>query len=157
VPPTFIRRTRNGVPEVGRSFSRTTRTLRLVADGKVAGAVLRIAAEGEWRTNIALGGVRQPVVEPPHDASRIALSAARALSGTLVAVDLMKDEHDAWTVIEINGAAEFTSEYLPRGDVFGAVVSALDSSALRAIGQNALLRSPLWREQGQAFGSASSL
>jgi glutathione synthase/RimK-type ligase-like ATP-grasp enzyme len=49
----------------------------LVAAEHIVGAIFRIAAEGEWRTNIALGGVRRPVPDPPKEACEVALTAAR--------------------------------------------------------------------------------
>src|SRR5882762_3828269 len=50
----------------------------VVARGRVIGAVRRIAAPGEWRTNVALGARREPVMPPP-EASAIAIAAANAV------------------------------------------------------------------------------
>ncbi len=85
--------------------------LRLVvAAGQVVGAVRRRAAEGEWRTNVALGAERESTV-PPQAAREIAVAAAAAVEGDLVGVDLMPTRDGGWVVIEINGAVEFTDEY----------------------------------------------
>ena len=98
--------------------------LRLVvARQRVVGAVLRVSAEGEWRTNVALGARRVPTA-PPADALRLAVEAAGAVNGSLVGVDLLPDG-DGWVVLEVNGAVEFTSEYSLAGDVFGAVTESL--------------------------------
>lgn len=97
----------------------------VVAARRVVGAIFRIAALGEWRTNIALGGVRRPVSDPPQQACEIALAAARVAGATLVGVDLVPDSDGNWTVIELNGAVEFTSEYQPAGDVFVDVASEI--------------------------------
>jgi glutathione synthase/RimK-type ligase-like ATP-grasp enzyme len=97
----------------------------LVAGERVVGAVFRIAAQGEWRTNIALGGTRRPVSHPPPEACRLAIRAARAAGSALVGVDLVPDVHGDWTVIELNGAVEFNHEYLPDGDVFADVAVEL--------------------------------
>lgn len=101
----------------------------LVAAGRVVGAISRVAAEGEWRTNVALGGTRRPVAEAPRDASGIAVAAAWATGGSLVGVDLLPDGHGGWTVIEVNGAVEFTREYAPWGDVFADAALALAHEA----------------------------
>lgn len=97
----------------------------LVAGARVAGAIFRIAAEGEWRTNVALGGVRREVLDPPQDACAIALAAARVAGTALVGVDLVPDGDRDWTVVELNGAVEFTAAYQPAGDVFSDVASEL--------------------------------
>jgi glutathione synthase/RimK-type ligase-like ATP-grasp enzyme len=97
----------------------------LVAAERAGGAVFRIAAPGEWRTNIALGGVRRPVSELPLEACTLAIDAARATGASLVGVDLLPDGRGGWTVLEVNGAVEFTREYEPSGDVFADVASEL--------------------------------
>jgi RimK family alpha-L-glutamate ligase len=97
----------------------------LVAAGEVVGAVERVAAAGEWRTNVALGGVRRRVESPP-EASLLAIRAAEAIGADLVGVDLLPDPDGGWAVLELNGAAEFTAEYsLDGGDVFERVLAAL--------------------------------
>lgn len=90
----------------------------LVAARRVVGAVSRVAAPGEWKTNISLGGVRQPVLEPPPEALSLAVAAAAAVGSSLVGVDLLPDGHGRWKVLELNGAVEFTREYAPGADVF---------------------------------------
>jgi RimK family alpha-L-glutamate ligase len=97
----------------------------LVAAGEVVGAVKRVAAPGEWRTNIALGGSRSET-DPPARARQIALRAAAALGTDLVGVDLLPNGEGAWTVLELNGAVDFTSEYgLDTASVFERVVRVL--------------------------------
>jgi RimK family alpha-L-glutamate ligase len=97
----------------------------IVAGGVVAGAIERVAADGEWRTNIALGGWRRPT-DPPAEARLLAVEAAAALGGDLVGVDLLPDGKGGWTVVEINGAVDFTCEYsLDGGDVFIEVAESL--------------------------------
>jgi RimK family alpha-L-glutamate ligase len=97
----------------------------VVAAGEVVGAVKRVAAQGEWRTNIALGGHRSPSVPPPQ-ASLVALGAAAAVGADFVGVDLLPDGNGGWVVLELNGAADFTAEYsLGAESVFERVVQAL--------------------------------
>ncbi|HUP33309.1 MAG TPA: hypothetical protein VM184_09780 [Gaiellaceae bacterium] len=96
------------------------RDLRIVvAGGSVVGAVERVAARGEWRTNIALGGRRQPV-DPPGVACVFAATAAAAAGADLVGVDLLPDGEGGWVVLELNGAVEFTHEYALDRDPFVA-------------------------------------
>jgi [lysine-biosynthesis-protein LysW]---L-2-aminoadipate ligase len=97
----------------------------LVAAGGVVGAVRRVAAPGEWRTNVGLGGHREAVVPPP-EARAVAIAATRAISGGFVGVDLLPSG-DGWIVLELNGCVDFTHEYgLFGGDPFVEVVSALE-------------------------------
>jgi RimK family alpha-L-glutamate ligase len=96
----------------------------IVAGGCVVGAIERMAPPGEWRTNVALGGSRRSVVPPPR-ACDLAVAAAAALDIDLVGVDLLPTGAGQYTVIELNGAADFTSEYNQDEDVFAAAVAAL--------------------------------
>jgi RimK family alpha-L-glutamate ligase len=96
----------------------------LVAGGRVVGAVMRQAAPGEWRTNVALGAQRVPVT-PPQEACELALAAAEAVGGHLLGVDLLPLPGAGWMVLEVNGAADFTSAYSLETEIFSAVKMAL--------------------------------
>ena len=99
----------------------------LVAAGEVVGAIERVAAPGEWRTNIALGGTRRRT-NPPVEACAIAARAAAAVRGDLVGVDLIP-AGSSWRVIEINGAVDFNDDYsLDGGDVFDRTIRSFISS-----------------------------
>jgi glutathione synthase/RimK-type ligase-like ATP-grasp enzyme len=101
----------------------------LVASDRIVGAIFRVAADGEWRTNIALGGIRRPVTDIPRQACELALIAAHVVGAALVGVDFVPDAEGGWTVIELNGAVEFTGEYQLAGDVFADVAGALVAHA----------------------------
>jgi len=102
----------------------------LVAAGRVAGAVYRIAPPGEWRTNVNLGAVRRPVDDPPREAVALALRAARAVGTSLVGVDLLPTQDGSWVVVELNGAVEFTSDYSTWFDVFAEVALLLQDEVV---------------------------
>ncbi len=102
----------------------------VVAAGLVVGCIFRIAAPGEWRTNVALGGARRAVAAPPREASILALAAAAVTGASLVGVDLLPDGRGGWTVLELNGAVELTRDYAPWQDVFGEIAIVLARAAL---------------------------
>ena len=99
--------------------------LRLVVAGdEVVGAIRRVARPGEWRTNVALGATRHPVVPDAH-ASHLALAAAAAIGGDLVGVDLLPTAGMDYVVLEVNAAVDFTPEYSLGGDVSAVALEAL--------------------------------
>ena len=96
----------------------------VVAGGRVVGAARRVAAPGEWRTNVALGGRSEPF-SPPALACSLALSAAVAVRGDLVGVDLLPTR-SGFVVSEVNGAVDFHPYYaLDIEDVFTEAVLEL--------------------------------
>jgi len=96
----------------------------IVAGGEVVGAIRRTAAAGEWRTNVALGARREPA-SPSAAAVLLALQAARAIGADLVGVDLLPVGPGRYTVLELNGAVDFSAEYAPRSDAFRDALFAL--------------------------------
>lgn len=101
------------------------RDLRVVVAGDtaIAGAE-RVAAEGEWRTNVTLGG-RVARADVPAEAETLALATTRAIGIDFAGVDLLP-AGDGWVVLEVNGAVDFDRKYALHGvDPFAAAVESL--------------------------------
>jgi len=97
----------------------------LVARGKIVGAIERRARRGEWRTNVALGGIRRSVM-PSRRACATALAAAAAVGADFVGVDLLPSATERYVVVELNGAVDFNDTYgLGGRDPFKETVRAL--------------------------------
>jgi RimK family alpha-L-glutamate ligase len=111
----------------------------IVSADEIVGAAVRIAAPGEWRTNVALGA-RSISTTPPAEACELALAATRRLGIDLAGVDLLRDE-DGWVVLEVNGAVEIRAHYSLGGDVFGTALGALRRS-LESASRGTLQRVP---------------
>jgi RimK family alpha-L-glutamate ligase len=117
----------------------------VVAHDHVIGAISRVAAPGEWRTNVALGAERRAITPPP-EACALALAAARATGAALVGIDLLPDGRGRWTVAEINGAVEFNDQYAlrPGADPFAEAAFRLAGAAICArVGEPAQAASAL--------------
>ncbi|MGZ8715614.1 MAG: ATP-grasp domain-containing protein [Gaiellaceae bacterium] len=100
--------------------------LRLVvAGGEVVGGGERVAAAGEWRTNVSLGGTIRPAEIPPA-ARSLARAAAAAVGADLVGVDLLPIGGKRYVVLELNGAVDFDERYSLDGlDVYAEAARAL--------------------------------
>ena len=102
----------------------------LVAGGRVVGAVQRVAAPGEWRTNVSLGGSLRPAFPQP-EVCELGVAAALAIGADFVGVDLLPLPGGGYTVLELNGAVEFDGRYsLPGGDVYTEVAAAVGVAAV---------------------------
>jgi RimK family alpha-L-glutamate ligase len=98
----------------------------LVAAGRVVGAARRIAAPGEWRTNVTLGGSLERLDDLADDAATLSRAAANALGADFIGIDLLEVD-GSFVVIELNGAPEFDEHYsVDETDVFVELAAALD-------------------------------
>ena len=70
-------------------------------------------------------------MDPPEYACELALRAAAAAGAELLGVDLLPDGSGGYTVLELNGAVEFTAEYALDRDPFAAAAWELSRRALR--------------------------
>jgi len=105
----------------------------LVAAGQVVGAVRRVAAPGDWRTNLALGSSREPVL-PSAAECRLGIAAAAALGTDFVGVDLLPTS-GGYVVIELNGAVEFNELYgLDGRDLYLELAGALGLRTWATVG-----------------------
>jgi RimK family alpha-L-glutamate ligase len=92
------------------------RDLRVYVVGEeVVGAMNRYAPEGDWRTNVALGGdVDDMTGEMPQEARETALYAAEVIGLDYAGVDLIEGT-DGWYVLEVNPTAGFKGLYKATG------------------------------------------
>jgi ribosomal protein S6--L-glutamate ligase len=73
-----------------------------VLSGRVLGTIRRHAPQGDWRTNVALGGRPEPCRADPA-IEQLALRAARAVGARMAGVDLLPDlDRGGLVVLEVN-------------------------------------------------------
>ncbi len=95
---------------------RTPRDLRVyVVDGEAVAAMLRYAAESDWRTNVARGGsVADATDSIPDRVADMACEATAVLGLDYAGVDLIEGA-DGWYVLEVNPTAGFRGLYRATG------------------------------------------
>ena len=88
---------------VQRAIDSGGRDVRLfVVGGRVVGAIERTAPPGDWRTNVARGGIAR-AIEPSSEWKDHALTAARAVGADYAGVDLLESRTGEVFVLEVNG------------------------------------------------------
>ena len=102
---------------------RPPRDIRAIVIGdRVVAAIYRYSGNGEWKTNMALGGHAEacPVTKELED---ICLKATTALGGEIVGVDLMESKEKGLMVHEVNNTTEFKNTVRVTGvDIPGLMV-----------------------------------
>ncbi len=71
-----------------------------VVGGEVIAAMYRVAASGQWKTNIALGGKPVPF-EPDDELTEMAIKSAKAIGAEIAGVDIAEEDGQRY-VFEVN-------------------------------------------------------
>ena len=113
---------------VQRAIDHGGRDIRVfVVGGAVLGAIERRAPEGEWRTNVAIGGSAKPF-DLPDEWAQLALRAAAAVGADYAGVDLLPSRDGTIYVLEVNGIPGWEGLQRATGiDVAGAIVDHLST------------------------------
>ncbi len=102
---------------------RPPRDIRAIVVGNtVIAAIYRYSSQGEWKTNMALGGYAEscPVTKELED---VCIKATNAVGGNIVGVDLMESEENGLIVHEVNNTTEFKNTVRVTGvDVPGLMI-----------------------------------
>ncbi len=102
---------------------RPPRDIRAIVVGDtVIAAIYRYSSQGEWKTNMALGGYAKtcPITKELED---VCIRATNAVGGNIVGVDLMESEENGLVVHEINNTTEFKNTVRVTGvDVPGLMI-----------------------------------
>jgi [lysine-biosynthesis-protein LysW]--L-2-aminoadipate ligase len=86
---------------------RPPRDIRAIMVGdKVVAAIYRYSGDGQWKTNMALGG-RAEVCKVTKELEDICIKAKNAVYGQIVGVDLMESKEKGLVVHEINNTTEY--------------------------------------------------
>jgi RimK family alpha-L-glutamate ligase len=115
---------------VQRAIDHGGRDFRVfVVGGRVLGAIERRAPDGQWRTNVAVGGLAR-AVEPTPEAVALAVRAAGAIGADYAGVDLLPSRDGELFVLEVNGSPGWRGLQQATGlDVAGAIVERLEARA----------------------------
>jgi RimK family alpha-L-glutamate ligase len=112
---------------VQRAIDHGGRDVRVFVVGeRVIAAIERRAPGGEWRTNVARGGLARPFELPPEWAE-LALSAATTVGADYAGVDLLPSRDGRVFILEINGIPGWRALQQATGhDIAAAIVHCLE-------------------------------
>ncbi len=86
---------------------RPPRDIRAIMVGdKVVAAIYRYSGDGQWKTNMALGG-KAEVCKVTKDLEDICIKAKNAVQGQIVGIDLMESKENGLVIHEINNTTEY--------------------------------------------------
>jgi ribosomal protein S6--L-glutamate ligase len=106
------------------------RDLRLfVVDGKVIGSMERVAAEGEFRANVHLGGKAREVKTTPAE-RKIAIKASKVMGLKVAGVDIIRSRSGP-KVLEVNSSPGLEGiEGVTHKDIAGEMIDAIERHLL---------------------------
>ena len=86
---------------------RPPRDIRAIMVGdKIVAAIYRTSGNGNWKTNMALGGVAEPC-KVTREMEEMCIKAKNAVQGDIVGVDLMESDEKGLVVHEVNNTTEY--------------------------------------------------
>ena len=86
---------------------RPPRDIRAIMVGnKIVAAIYRTSGDGNWKTNMALGGTAEPCKITP-EMEEMCIKAKKAVQGDIVGVDLMESDEKGLVVHEVNNTTEY--------------------------------------------------
>jgi [lysine-biosynthesis-protein LysW]--L-2-aminoadipate ligase len=87
--------------------NRPPRDIRAIMIGdQVVAAIYRYSGDGQWKTNMALGGKAEPM-KVTNELEDICIKAKNAVQGQIVGVDLMESKENGLVVHEVNNTTEY--------------------------------------------------
>lgn len=87
--------------------NRPPRDIRAIMVGdSVVAAIYRYSGEGQWKTNMALGGKAEPL-KVTKEMEDICIRAKNAVQGQIVGIDLMESKDKGLVVHEVNNTTEY--------------------------------------------------
>jgi len=87
--------------------NRPPRDIRVIMVGdKVVAAIYRYSGEGQWKTNMALGGKAEEC-KVTKELEDVCIKAKNCVNGQIVGIDLMESKENGLVVHEINNTTEY--------------------------------------------------